>query len=395
MGWYNSNWNYRKKVTVDKTKLGGEDQSDFPVYGNLANLGADFFSHVKADGGDIVVTLSDETTKLKRELVSINVGSSIGELHFKAPSLSASADTDFYVYYGNAAGAETNDADTWDANFKLVDHLKDTTTSTTTESVNGATGTKKGVNEPIEATGQIGKGQQFDSVDDRISFDDADALDLTGDITIEAWLNADSAGTQNSKVAAKADAAVPEANYMFAVRADDGWRLEFGLYNGGWAAIYSSANFILTDAWHHYASVWDNTIRKARYLRDGANAELTADYGKTVLADNQPLYLGGLKNGAGITQLFKGIVDEIRISNVKRADSWLLSTFNNHNSPSTFYAVGAEEPYVPPPTPPAEVLPVFWPNKSAPTGYHCFIQQYVKNMFKGRTPFKLPDGTEW
>jgi hypothetical protein len=30
-----------------------------------------------------------------------------------------------YVYYGNAAAAETNDADTWNADYSVVYHLKE------------------------------------------------------------------------------------------------------------------------------------------------------------------------------------------------------------------------------------------------------------------------------
>ena len=118
------------KVTVDKTKLGGADQTNYPVYVDLSNLPAGFFTNVKSDGTDIVVTNSDGTTKLKRELVSITVASSIGELYFKG-TCSSSANTDFYIYYGNAAGAETNDTDTWDSNYVLVCHMNDNPDSST------------------------------------------------------------------------------------------------------------------------------------------------------------------------------------------------------------------------------------------------------------------------
>ena len=61
-----------------------------------------------------------------------------------------------------------------------------------------------------------------------------------------------------------------------------------------------------------------------------------------------------------------------------------------YNSPS--WVTG----HVPGPAPPpvAEV-PGFWPRKSAPTGYNCFIQQFIKNRFQGTRAWKLPDGTLW
>ncbi|HLN18804.1 MAG TPA: hypothetical protein VK255_01375, partial [Patescibacteria group bacterium] len=75
--WYNASWGYRVKVTVNAAQV-PSTQTNFPVYVNLANLPAGFFSHVRSDGGDIRITKSDGTTELPREVVSINVGSTAG-----------------------------------------------------------------------------------------------------------------------------------------------------------------------------------------------------------------------------------------------------------------------------------------------------------------------------
>ena len=73
-------------------------------------MGADFFANVESaggdDGGDIRVTTSNGTTELPRQVVSIDVGSETGELHFEADSLSSTQPTDFYIYYGNVAASE-------------------------------------------------------------------------------------------------------------------------------------------------------------------------------------------------------------------------------------------------------------------------------------------------
>ena len=47
------------------------------------------------------------------------------ELYVRIPSLSSVIDTEIYVYYGNAGAAETNDADTWNADYGVVYHLKE------------------------------------------------------------------------------------------------------------------------------------------------------------------------------------------------------------------------------------------------------------------------------
>ena len=37
-----------------------------------------------------------------------------------------------------------------------------------------------------------------------------------------------------------------------------------------------------------------------------------------------------------------GTIDEVRISNIARSKDWVVTSFNNQGSPSTFYVVGAE-----------------------------------------------------
>jgi hypothetical protein len=39
--------------------------------------------------------------------------------------VSSVTDTEIYIYYGNAGAAEANDADTWNANYGVVYHLKE------------------------------------------------------------------------------------------------------------------------------------------------------------------------------------------------------------------------------------------------------------------------------
>src|SRR5690606_13871338 len=72
-GWYDSDWQYRMKVTVDNTKVAAT-VTDFPV---LINSTFDEWKddlndgHVEQiDGGDILFTLDDGTTKLEHEIES-------------------------------------------------------------------------------------------------------------------------------------------------------------------------------------------------------------------------------------------------------------------------------------------------------------------------------------
>ena len=60
-GWLSSEWLNRVKITINSSQVNG-NLSDFPVYVNLNNLAASFFTNVKNNGSDIRVTLSDGLT---------------------------------------------------------------------------------------------------------------------------------------------------------------------------------------------------------------------------------------------------------------------------------------------------------------------------------------------
>ena len=78
MAWHDPSWLYRQKITIDHM-LVAEDLTDFPVL--ITDGGASrasLFTHARSDGADIVVTAGDETTRLKRELVTYNVAGTLG-----------------------------------------------------------------------------------------------------------------------------------------------------------------------------------------------------------------------------------------------------------------------------------------------------------------------------
>ena len=165
MAWFDTTWLNRVKVTIDNTKVSGSSShADFPALVTEANLPASFFTKVKSDGTDIVVTQSDGTTKQKREVAFIDTGSSKLELWTKVPSLSDSSDTVIYIYYNKSSASETNDTDTWNAAFAAVYHMRDDPDSSTIQdsTSNNADGTKGAAAEPTEVAGEFGKAQSYD-----------------------------------------------------------------------------------------------------------------------------------------------------------------------------------------------------------------------------------------
>jgi hypothetical protein len=128
--WYNPSWDYRKKITVNHTRVQANSTA-FPVLISLTSDN-DLASHAQSNGNDILFTSSDGVTKLSHEIEKYT--SSTGELvaWVKVPSLSSLVDTDLYMYYGNpTCGSQQDATNVWDSNFKGVYHLQgDPTTPT-------------------------------------------------------------------------------------------------------------------------------------------------------------------------------------------------------------------------------------------------------------------------
>ena len=191
MAWYNASWSYRKKITIDNTKVSA-NETDFPVLISLAT-DADLAADAQADGDDILFTSTDGTTKLDHE-IELFV-SATGQLiaWVEIPSLSSTADTDIYMYYGNAgASNQQNITGTWNANYMGAWHMKDDPDNSTIQdsTSNNNDGTKRAAANPVEADGKIGKGQSFTATNSDYISTGATGLgfDYTDSWTIEGWV---------------------------------------------------------------------------------------------------------------------------------------------------------------------------------------------------------------
>jgi hypothetical protein len=61
-----------------------------------------------------------------------------------------------------------------------------------------------------------------------------------------------------------------------------------------------------------------------------------------VFINTEYLTIGATYYGTGN---YSGTLDEIRISNITRTDSWINTTYMNMAYPYLFYSVGGEKPY--------------------------------------------------
>ncbi len=333
-----SDWSYRKKITIDHTKVEA-NLTNFPVLISITDT--DLRDYAQGDGDDIKFTTSDGTTQLDHEIENFDGGT--GELvaWVEVLSLSSSTDTDIYMYYGNATCASQENVEgTWDTNFKMVQHLKDDpdTSHTTDSTSNDNDGTKKGANDPIETGGKIDRAQDFSS--DHISCGD---LGIGDNYTAECWIKADTltgTGDYDTYGFTVMASAVSGQGYplWLAVRGTEVrlWAYETTPGTGGWrettgAGLNTTGDFhiVATAIRSSTTKVYVNGVERLSFTNDGE------------VSWTNIFTIGDLRPDRAI--YFDGIIDEVRISDIARDADWIETSYNNQSTPSTFYSLGGHE----------------------------------------------------
>ena len=334
--WYDCNWQFRKAVTIDKAKVAGS-LSSFPVLVSLAS-DPDLSAHARSNGYDILFTSSDGNTRLSHEIESYT--SSTGKLvaWVKVPALSSAEYTTLYLYYGFAASADQQDRNNvWNSNYRAVWHLKEDPSGASPQikdsTSKGLHGSSRGtMTTGDQVAGKAGGSLDFDGKNDQVIVPYKANLDITGPITIEAWVKTPGNGNVVSKISPST-----YQGYIMAVGGNAG-NNKNGYYtdNAGW--VYSKSN-VNDNSWHHLVVVHSGTT--ASFYRDGVPDGSSATGSRT---GNPAVDLWiGYRDNSGCTGIYSGILDEVRVSATARSAQWIRTEYNNQNSPSTFHYLSAEE----------------------------------------------------
>ncbi len=348
--WYSTNWTYRIKITVDTTKVSTSDQTNFPVYVNLADLSSSFFSHVAYDGSDIRVTSSDGTTEVPRQVVSVSTSSSAGELWFKAPTLSTSvsATNVFYIYYGNpdatepSASSSYGSQNVWDSNYKGVWHLPNGTSLTLTDSTSSANNGSN-VGTATATTGKVDGGASLNGTSQYISVGNSSTLAPLTSLTIEAWINPTNYTNFNGILGrTNGNAPSPYDSYL----GQTNGKANFIVKGSGSGSNYRSSasnSAVSAGVWSHLVMVYDDTSNLMQFYINGSldrNVTPTTFGTPNGVDSGNTTYIGVRSD---LVTKFRGAMDEVRLSNTNRSIGWVTTEYNNQSSPSAFYSDDAEE----------------------------------------------------
>ena len=334
-------WAYRRRIDIQTAYLDA-NLADFPLYVKIdadGHIGA----KARSDGYDIRFATNDGVTLLKYERESWAVSDGKATADFWVKTSLAMAGTYIYVYYGKADAADGADpANVWDSDFKAVYHMSDYDASHIHDSTaNVNHGTKKAANEPVQAAGRIGYGQDFDALDDYIAVPDSDTLDFPnlglGNLTVECYYKRGVNVAGWKRFLDKRFTTAPFSGWCFTVFNSGGQQL---VYTCGPTLVVYTGYYFTDDNWHHIVVSFDRSGYGTTYV-DG------------VPVDYENISGGAAQDWRSAEQFIMGscygleysdaTLDEVRISQALRTAAWVKFEYRNMAEADNELTWGAQE----------------------------------------------------
>lgn len=170
-------------------------------------------------------------------------------------------------------------------------------------------------------------GLDFDGINDYVKVMDSNSLDVSGSVTIEAWINVNSF-PNTAGIISKRNGNQASSNYEF-FRSSDG-NVYFSIGNAG-SASFSDSNIVF-GSWHHIAGTADGSTMRI-YL-DGRLMSSSAQTANPV-SNIYDLLIGAMDTGSGPTYFLDGTMDEVAIWNKYLDGSAISQIYENANGQST------------------------------------------------------------
>ena len=339
-------FSYKRSLTIDHTQCGNSDSSDFPVLVKISSAafktaanGGHIQNTVTQSGGNAVTMPADMRVTadsggaitIPWEVESYDPVNGVLWVWIKVATLSHTADTVIYMFYGDAMTTTQQNtgsyspAAVWTNGFAGVWHLPGSTLSAKDSTSNANNGA---INSAIATTGQVDGAAGFNG-SAYIDVPANPSLNATAGVTVELWVNPTTVGGTYQ-------ALISKANYNYAILLGADVASWFYLRMNGNVGLIGGTGSVVANAWNHIAYTADGT-RLIVYLN--GSQVLIATNGNLPPVDSQDVFIGSEAGGA---YPVSGVIDEARVSSTARGPDWILAEYNNQSSPSTFIAVGAE-----------------------------------------------------
>jgi biopolymer transport protein ExbB len=330
--WWDGNWSYRKKITLDAGPKGGalpETATSVPLLIRLHD-GNFKFTDAKDDGSDIRFVAGDDKTPLKFHIDTYDGLLGVALIWVQVPAVQAGQATDIYLYYGNANAPLGGDPKaTYDADTALVYHFgeKDAPPRDETANANNSASPVHSID-----TGIIGRAIHLDGATPvTLPTSPSLAIPANGQLTWSAWVKFDA----------------PQADSVVFAKRDGQNALVVGMAQGapyaaltvnGMAQRAAAPAAVSAAAWHYIAVTASDHL--TLYV-DGKPAGTVAA-ALPALAGTTTI---GADPGAADPAVpgFVGDMDEMEISRVVRGPGFIAAAFASQGPESAMVAYGADE----------------------------------------------------
>jgi len=189
-------------------------------------------------------------------------------------------------------------------------------TTAADSSGNGNTGN---VNGASWVDGKYGKALSFDGVNDYVEVKDSNSLDITGNITIAAWVYPLNVTGETGYILNKGP-----GNAGIWLQVSYGGYVKFAARNSadtGWVYLTDDTTPLSTNNWHHVAAIYDRS-----YIRIYVNGREVKNkaISDQLLTYTQPLEIG---RRIACPYCFNGAIDEVRIYNKALSSDEVLNLY--------------------------------------------------------------------
>lgn len=326
---------FRKKITIDHTKV-GSTLTDYPLLFSTTD------SVLKTTGNGGKITSSSgydirfETTggtQLDHEVELWDGTTGAFVAHVRIPSLSATTDTELYIYYNNSSisSSEEHVTSVWSSDYKMVNHMatnpKNGDLSDSTSNANDLTPAGTFLSTSLVA-GVVGNAVEFSGSH---FVETINNIDVSGgnDRTISFWTKKSNTNNRNA-VGYGGWATDQLLDILFYGGKIGGHFYTHDSVTSGSAPSYSA------NTWYHVAVTYGSGAFKI-YI----NGTYIFSYSVTLNTVNSVLRVGSGSYSA--YNDYEGIIDEVRVSDVVKSAGFITTEYNNMNSPSSFYAIGLQQ----------------------------------------------------
>lgn len=340
---------FYRSMTIDNTKCGTADSTNFPIklYGTYDGTGGEPDLRGTGSGGKIaqasafdIAFYSDEalTTLLDFERISHNLTTGLVEYNIESNINGTGTGTDKVIYMAYNDGSATDQSNkngTWEAGFKGVYHMEGNSNDSTSNARNG---TDTGGITYSTTNGKFGQHADPDGspATGRISLSTTGLPTGTNPISILMWLRGPNITSGGGRGAISIGALSGSDAYAVLIQRS---------INGG--TNYDDFVAQLPTSWITAgANSSDDTWHRVGLYHSGSQI-FTSFNGTYEAGGSQTLNLSyGIAEISGVLQIanryWEGQIDEVYIYAGQFTESFFTADYNNHNSPDTFYTFGAE-----------------------------------------------------